>query len=403
MLQLQFQNSYLIYCLFLGKYNKQFTILIVLNGLKIHTQININLQQKQITIAQRLNQVEQIQEKKQIKSSMVYWLIAEQLGYFNVDRVKVMQDAKDHISSSLRLIQLDKLFPTFSNFILDSAGQQIGNIIIEYICTLIHTIVFAYILYFTAATSSYFYFFVYKKKKYLPEFKGDLKIAFDIKWSCINIFVESFLVSALRLAMPRFSMIYYDINDHSWLYIPFSILFHMMFDETLTYWVHRWLHTFPYLYTKLHVVHHRSKDVTPFSGFAFHPLDAFAQAVPTFVSCYFFPLHINILLGFSLITTIWAISIHDNVPLVPCKLFLYSTHHSIHHEAGRGQMTNYGKFTSVWDRICQTYWDPDRVYFGWDEWKQRKGIFSKFNSFYSKIVPDKSSEELNKQIKQKKN
>lgn len=73
------------------------------------------------------------------------------------------------------------------------------------------------------------------------------------------------------------------------------------------------------------------------------------------------------MLGFSITTTIWAISIHDNVPLIPCKLFLYSTHHSIHHEVGRGQMTNYGKFTTIWDRIGNTYWDPDRIDFGWEE------------------------------------
>lgn len=36
------------------------------------------------------------------------------------------------------------------------------------------------------------------------------------------------------------------------------------------------MHTYPYLYLKLHRIHHFSKDVTPFSGFAFHPLDAFA-------------------------------------------------------------------------------------------------------------------------------
>ena len=28
-------------------------------------------------------------------------------------------------------------------------------------------------------------------------------------------------------------------------------------------------------------------------------------------------------------------------------------------------MRNYGKFTSVWDRLMNTYWDPDRIDFGW--------------------------------------
>ena len=42
-----------------------------------------------------------------------------------------------------------------------------------------------------------------------------------------------------------------------------------------SYWTHRFLHTNSFLYIKLHRYHHRSTNVTPFSGFAFHPLDAF--------------------------------------------------------------------------------------------------------------------------------
>lgn len=30
-------------------------------------------------------------------------------------------------------------------------------------------------------------------------------------------------------------------------------------------------------------------------------------------------------------------------------------------------MMNYGKFTSVWDRMMGSYEDPDRINFGWKE------------------------------------
>ncbi len=53
------------------------------------------------------------------------------------------------------------------------------------------------------------------------------------------------------------------------------------------------------------------------------------------------------------------------MPALPFKLFLYSTHHTIHHEPGRGGMKNFGKFTSIWDRIMGSYEDPDRIEFGW--------------------------------------
>lgn len=47
-------------------------------------------------------------------------------------------------------------------------------------------------------------------------------------------------------------MTYYNVDDYGWAYIPLSILLHAIFDETLTYWVHRWLHEFTFLYT--HVI-----------------------------------------------------------------------------------------------------------------------------------------------------
>ena len=206
----------------------------------------------------------------------------------------------------------------------------------------------------------------------------------------INVFVESFLVSVLRMTLPRFSFIYYDVEEYGIPYIFLSIIFHILFDETFTYWIHRWLHTYEYLYIKFHIIHHRSVDITPFSGFAFHPLDAFAQAIPTFVSCYFFPIHYNVVLVFSIITTTWAISIHDNVPMMPIKLFLYSTHHTIHHERGYGRDRNYGKFTSVWDRLMGTYDDPDRIYFGYERDENTKEIFKKINRVIERLVPDKT-------------
>ncbi len=64
-------------------------------------------------------------------------------------------------------------------------------------------------------------------------------------------------------------MIYYDVNDYGIPYLILSIFLHHAFDEFWTYWVHRWLHTYHKLYLKLHIVHHKSVDVTPFTGILF--------------------------------------------------------------------------------------------------------------------------------------
>ena len=314
-------------------------------------------------------------------------LLFHSFGLTNRNSELVLQQYRLHSSYAGNLFDFTKYISKF--FSKDSIYLSLLN---EYLSTIMQTTVFGLLLYFTLSISSYLYVYKWKKEKLIPQLNGKYLIWHDIKWSCINIAIETFLVSLLRIAIPRFSFIYYDINDYSYIYFVVSILLHIIFDEFFTYWVHRILHTSVYLYRKLHYVHHRSNDVTPFAGFAFHPIDAFFQAVPTFVSSFFFPIHYNVVLAFGIITTIWAISIHDNVPALPIKLFLYATHHTIHHEKGYGQLRNYGKFTTVCDRLFGSYDDPDRIYFGYEKNEEDKLFYKKINEWIDRYIPDRTSE-----------
>jgi lathosterol oxidase len=84
------------------------------------------------------------------------------------------------------------------------------------------------------STCSYVYVFIRNKNRFIPLYNGESLIAFDIKLSIINILGETFLVSILRIALPRYSLIYYDFKDYGIPYIFLSIIFHVIFDETLT-------------------------------------------------------------------------------------------------------------------------------------------------------------------------
>ena len=289
---------------------------------------------------------------------------------------------------SERNLYLQSIHPSAASNYFNFSNFFHNPLVNEYFIILAHTIVFGNLLYFTLSISSYIYSYIYQKQKFLPELSTtDFKILHDIRWSVQNIIGEAFLVSVLRMWIPRYSMIYYSLSDYPLWMIPASIIFHILWDETLTYWAHRFLHTYRSLYLKLHIVHHRSISITPFAGFAFHPLDAFLQALPTFTSCFMFPMHFNAFLFFSVATTIWAISIHDNIPAIPCKLFLYATHHTIHHERGQGSFRNYGKFTTIWDRMMGSYEDPDRINYGWKS-KRLEIFFQPFNSFLSRVFDD---------------
>lgn len=196
------------------------------------------------------------------------------------------------------------------------------------------------------------------------------------------------------MCYPYYSKVQYNWNITYML--PVYLLLHIVYDEFFTYWIHRLLH-YPGLYDKLHVVHHKSKAVTPFSGFAFHPIDAFLQAVPVFTSCYFIPLPIDLVLLHGIITSTWAISIHDNVNFIPFKGILFAGSHSIHH-APWGQNYNYGKITSICDRLYGTYCDPIGLTgYGYKSSQYFQNLMNKINSIYEKIVPDNGKEQVEKQ------
>lgn len=197
------------------------------------------------------------------------------------------------------------------------------------------------------------------------------------------------------MAYPYYSKAQYDWSSIT-AYLPLYLCFHIVFDEFLTYWAHRLLHT-PTLYRHLHSIHHSSKAVTPYSGFAFHPLDAFAQALPVFTSCFFVPLPIDLILAHGILTSVWAISIHDNVNMVPFKGILYAGSHSIHHFPW-GEHYNYGKITSVCDRLYGSYCDPEGITgYGFKAGSTLMGVVEKMNAMYEWMIPDKGRERVQRE------
>lgn len=149
---------------------------------------------------------------------------------------------------------------------------------------------------------------------------------------------------------------YHNISDHGILYFFMSIFMVLGVTEFFVYWVHRLEHDIPFLYKKLHHIHHEFVMVTPFCGWAFHPLDAFFQALPMLCVPLLFPVHSGLHMGMTLFLSIWGISIHDNISWVPSPFFLYAAHHTIHHDKGRKK--NYGQFLTLWDRVFGTYEAP---------------------------------------------
>ncbi|WP_163835649.1 sterol desaturase family protein [Spartinivicinus ruber] len=128
----------------------------------------------------------------------------------------------------------------------------------------------------------------------------------------------------------------------------------MIFYESYSYFIHRLLHTKPFL--KIHDVHHKSVRVTPWSAYSVHPVEAIfiAMSAPIFMSI--FPLSLGVALVLHIFGMMFTILIHSNYNLIINNPLLgkvsgYPRYHSAHHLLGN---VNFGFVNDFWDSCLNT-------------------------------------------------
>ena len=139
-----------------------------------------------------------------------------------------------------------------------------------------------------------------------------------------------------------------------WLSLPAMVLWH----DFYFYWTHRLLHT-RWLFQRVHGVHHRSRNPSPWAAYAFHPIEAFINGLVTPLALLAVPLHGGVLFVFGLHQIVRNAHGHAAVETMPRGFvrhwlwdrFTTTTHHHLHHETAQG---NYGLWFTWWDRLCGT-------------------------------------------------
>ena len=212
------------------------------------------------------------------------------------------------------------------------------------------------LIYFFGAGVDYLLFFDktwLSHKKMLPN-----QISREI-WSAstsapfIAFLTTPFLVGEWR---GYSKMYYYPSEGGGVTGMVISALIFLFWTDCLVYWIHRFLHTFPWLYKHVHKEHHVWIIPTPWASIAFHPLDGWAQSVPYVLFPYFFPVQKHQYLVMYAFVMFWSVSIHDRVNLVENYFVNGASHHDIHH---RKYNFNYGQYFTIWDRIGKSHYEPD--------------------------------------------
>lgn len=180
----------------------------------------------------------------------------------------------------------------------------------------------------------------------------------DILFSLVTILIFATIAALVFVVLRPYTQLYNDVETRGKFY--YLLTFPMMFilHDFYFYVIHRFMHL-PKLFRFVHRVHHLSTNPTPWTAYAFHPLEAILEAGIIPLIAFSFPVHPSALGLFLLFQFFYNVYGHLGFELFP-KNFQRTwigrwvntgTAHNQHHEHFHG---NYGLYTLIWDRLFGT-------------------------------------------------
>lgn len=176
------------------------------------------------------------------------------------------------------------------------------------------------------------------------------------KYSLISLFIFAIAGILMEwLEQAGWTQIYYEVDGIGWLYLLPSFFLAFLIHDGYFYWTHRLLHV-KWLYKHVHIWHHSFNNPTPFSAFAFHPIEGIMQIAIVPLVAVLIPIHWSVLVffaGFLLAMTVYG---HCGFEMRANKtgifrLFNTSLHHYQHHRHVR---YNFGIYMNMWDALMGT-------------------------------------------------
>lgn len=195
------------------------------------------------------------------------------------------------------------------------------------------------------------------------------QIWLEIKMANLSLPIIAILFTPLFLLEVRGYAKLYDTtaDGPGWWYDILQVPLFLLFSDFYNYWLHRFAHQ-PrvykhFLYT--HKLHHKFIATTPFSSYALHPMEGFAQAFPYRMFAFILPLRKVISIGLLVFLTVWSIGVHDGGFLTNNPIVNGAACHSLHHIH---RDCNYGQYFTLFDRLHGTYRKPETLMFQEERW-----------------------------------
>lgn len=142
----------------------------------------------------------------------------------------------------------------------------------------------------------------------------------------------------------------------NWWFLIVSVFICLGIHDIYFYFTHRLLHV-PFLYKKIHTIHHNSTNPNPWTAFSFHPLEGVIQIGIVPFLAFMLPIPELGLIIFTLVMSLLTVYGHCGYELRAEKwkgfeVFNTALHHQQHHQLVR---YNFGIYLSIWDKLFGTF------------------------------------------------
>lgn len=250
--------------------------------------------------------------------------------------------------------------------------------------------------YFIFAASAFILFYVlFKRPMWFRKVQQKLPAVTDygrdIMYSLMSVTIFATVGLSTFYFLGDYTHTYRHIADYGYVYYAFTWVWMFFLHDTYFYWMHRGMHH-PVLFKYVHLVHHKSTNPSPWTAYAFHPLEAVLEAAILPLIAFTLPVHKGTIGMFFLFQIIYNVYGHLGFELYPRgfhktligRWVNTSVAHNLHHDKFHG---NYGLYFLFWDRIMGTLRSEyDAVYERTTEGEREKEISKSHTSPLSRGV-----------------
>lgn len=182
--------------------------------------------------------------------------------------------------------------------------------------------------------------------------------------SVSSVMLAIMAVIALSGWLRPYTLVYEELGDYPYWWIPLSLVLSLVVHDTYFYWIHRAMHH-ERIFRYTHLVHHQSNNPSPWSSYSFHFIEALAEGAVVIVLVLVLPMHPSVILLFTFVSFVINVYGHLGYEIMPkgfrtsiwFEILNSSTYHNLHHQKFKG---NYSLYFRVWDRMLKTE-HPDYV------------------------------------------